>query len=63
MSELDDNATVASCDVCVAMDGDHRMKPGVIWCQRCGAYICQDCLPKTMRRFLAMLKRRLSRSA
>jgi hypothetical protein len=63
MTEADLNPTLASCDVCVIMDGDERLKADVVWCQRCEAYVCRDCRNRPFRRFMAAWKRRLSRTA
>lgn len=53
--------TIAACDVCVALDGDHRLKVDVVWCDKCQAYLCRDCRFNAWRRFQAAWKRRLRR--
>jgi len=60
-NEYDLNPTVAICDVCSLMDGDERLKPDVVYCGRCDAWICRDCRNRPFRRFMAMWKRKLLR--
>ena len=55
---LTNEIEIGPCDVCYLLDGDERQKP-VEWCERCQAWICDGCRPRTFRRFLAMWKRRL----
>jgi hypothetical protein len=45
------------CDVCVLVDGDHRIKE-VNYCGRCDANICSECQPNTIKRAEAMLRRK-----
>jgi hypothetical protein len=59
--DLDLEPTVAACDVCVALEGDHRLKPDVVWCETCQAYLCPTCRYNAWRRFQAAWKRRLRR--
>ena len=57
--EFDSNPTIASCDVCILLDGDERQKPDVVWCQTCQAWLCQPCRMSAWRRWKAAWKRRL----
>lgn len=50
--------TIATCDVCSLVDGDDRQKP-CMYCGKCQAYICESCIPKTLRRAGAMFLRKL----
>jgi hypothetical protein len=55
---MSEKLDVNVCDVCLILDGDQRLKPGM-YCSKCDAFICEQCQPKTMRRFWAMWKRRI----
>jgi hypothetical protein len=57
-----DNPTVGACDVCVLVDNDHRLKPGVFYCNKCQAWLCESCRHAPFRRFLAMWKRKVYRA-
>jgi hypothetical protein len=51
-------AGIRTCDVCRLARGDETAKEGVIWCGRCGAYVCPDCRGRYDLRAIAALKRR-----
>jgi hypothetical protein len=50
-------AGIRTCDVCRLARGDETAKEGVIWCGRCGAYVCPDCRGRYDLRAIAALKR------
>ena len=51
--------TVAPCDVCVLLDRDERLKPDVVYCSKCDAWLCPICRASAWRRTLAFIYRRL----
>lgn len=57
---MNDEPTIAQCDVCFLVDGDQRQKV-CYYCGRCDAWICENCQPNFMRRGHAMVKRRVLR--
>ena len=50
-------AGIRVCDVCRLALGDSTPKEGVIYCGRCGAWICPDCRRRYDLRAIAALKR------
>jgi hypothetical protein len=44
------------CDVCVLVHDDHRPRPGVSYCARCGAWLCPDCRRRYDLRAIAALR-------
>jgi hypothetical protein len=50
---------IRPCDVCVVF-GDRRLRK-VAFCSVCGAWICDACRPRTIRRAIAMFARKLGK--
>jgi hypothetical protein len=50
-------AGIRVCDVCRLARGDSTPKEGVVYCGRCGAWICPDCRRRYDLRAIAALKR------
>jgi len=55
--------TTGVCDVCVLVRDDHRPRPGVVYCSRCDAWLCDECRGRYDRRAIAALKAARPRSA
>jgi hypothetical protein len=51
-------AGIRVCDVCRLAGGDSTPKEGVVYCGRCGAWICPECRRRYDLRAIAALKRR-----
>ena len=49
--------TIAMCDVCFLVDGDQRQKVSY-YCPKCDAWICENCIPRKVRRAYAMFRRK-----
>jgi hypothetical protein len=56
-------AGIRACDVCRLACGDSTPKEGVIYCGRCGAWICPACQRRYDLRAIAALKRGRSGAA
>lgn len=56
-------AGVRVCEVCHLARGDDTPKPGVMYCARCGAFICPDCRTRYDLRAIAALRRRPPRGS
>ncbi len=50
-------ARIRTCDVCVLARGDAAPRDGVVYCARCGAWICPECRGRYDLRAIAALKR------
>jgi hypothetical protein len=50
-------AGIRVCDVCRLASGDSTPKEGVVYCGRCGAWICPECRRRYDLRAIAALKR------
>lgn len=50
-------AGIRACDVCRLARGDSTPKEGVVYCGRCGAWICPACRRRYDLRAIAALKR------
>jgi hypothetical protein len=50
-------AGIRVCDVCRLACGDSTPKEGVVYCGRCGAWICPECRRRYDLRAIAALKR------
>jgi hypothetical protein len=50
-------AGIRVCDVCRLACGDSAPRGGVVYCGRCGAWICPDCRRRYDLRAIAALKR------
>lgn len=51
-------AGIRVCDVCRLAQGDSTPREGVIYCGRCGAWLCPACRRRYDLRAIAALKRR-----
>jgi hypothetical protein len=56
-------AGIRVCDVCLLAMGDDTPKDGVIYCGRCGAWICPTCRRRYDLRAIAALKRARAQGA
>jgi len=56
-------AGIRVCDVCLLAMGDDTPKEGVMYCGRCGAWICPTCRRRYDLRAIAALKRARAQGA